>query len=286
MDGMADTEIPTTTFPDGRTAVALAQGTWNMGDDRAARSTELDALRAGLDAGLTAIDTAEMYGSGRSEELVGEAIAGRRDEVFLISKVLPSNASRRGTGEAARRSLARLGTDRLDLYLLHWRGSHPLADTVAAMQELVEEGLIRAWGVSNLDGDDLDELAALPGGDAAQTDQVLYNLAQRGPEHDVIPWARDRRMPVMAYSPLDQGRLVTDPTLADLAAPLGVSAGQLALAWVVRQAPHVFATAKAATPAHVAENRAALDLVIPDETLAALDRAFPGPSGTGPLAMY
>ncbi len=257
-----------------------------MGDEPAARATELDALRAGLDAGLTAIDTAEMYGSGRSEELVGEAIAGRRDEVFLISKVLPSNASRRGTGEAARRSLARLGTDRLDLYLLHWRGSHPLADTAAAMQELVEEGLIRAWGVSNLDADDLDELAAIPGGDAAQTDQVLYNLAQRGPEHDVIPWARSRRMPVMAYSPLDQGRLATDPTLAALAEPLGVSAGQLALAWVVLQAPHVFATAKAATAAHVADNRAALDLVIPDETLAELDRAFPGPRGAVPLAMY
>jgi diketogulonate reductase-like aldo/keto reductase len=286
MDGMADTSLPTTTFPDGRSAVALAQGTWNMGDDRSARATELDALRAGIDAGLTAIDTAEMYGSGRSEELVGEAIAGRRDDVFLISKVLPSNASRRGTGEAARRSLARLGTDRLDLYLLHWRGSHPLADTVAAMQELVQEGLIRAWGVSNLDADDLDELAAIPGGADAQTDQVLYNLAQRGPEHDVIPWARSRSMPVMAYSPLDQGRLAADPTLAALADPLGVSAGQLALAWVVRQAPHVFATAKAATPAHVAENRAALDLVIPDETLAALDRAFPGPSGAGPLAMY
>jgi len=279
---MADTDTPTTTFPDGRSAVALAQGTWNMGDEPAARATELDALRAGIDAGLTAIDTAEMYGSGRSEELVGEAIAGRRDEVFLISKVLPSNASRRGTGEAARRSLARLGTDRLDLYLLHWRGSHPLA----AMQELVEEGLIRAWGVSNLDADDLDELAAIPGGDAAQTDQVLYNLAQRGPEHDVIPWAASRRMPVMAYSPLDQGRLATDPTLAALAEPLGVSAGQLALAWVLRQAPHVFATAKAATVAHVAENRAALDLEIPDETLAELDRAFPAPAGAGPLAMY
>ncbi len=178
---MADTLIPTTTFPDGRSAVALAQGTWNMGDEPAARATELDALRAGLDAGLTAIDTAEMYGSGRSEELVGEAIAGRRDEVFLISKVLPSNASRRGTGEAARRSLARLGTDRLDLYLLHWRGSHPLADTVAAMQELVEEGLIRAWGVSNLDARALDELAAIPGGDAVQTDQCSTTSPSAGP---------------------------------------------------------------------------------------------------------
>ncbi|MDN4640393.1 aldo/keto reductase [Agreia sp. PsM10] len=267
------------TFPNGTTVPALGQGTWNMGDSSLSRESEIDALRTGIDLGLTVIDTAEMYGGGRSEELVGEAIAGRRDEVFLVSKVLPSNASRSGTIDACRASLRRLGTDRLDLYLLHWRGRHPLDETVDAFEALVADGSIRAWGVSNLDA---DELAELP--DGCQTDQVLYNLTRRGPEFDLLPCASTRGMPVMAYSPVEQGRLLGSSALADIAGDLGATPTQVALAWTMRSGT-VLAIPKASTAAHVRENAAARELTLSDGDLERLDRAFPAPTRAVPLEM-
>src|SRR5689334_22227813 len=194
-------------LPSGSRMPVLGQGTWNMGEDPAKRRGEVAALRRGLELGMTLIDTAEMYGEGGAERVVGEAIAGRREDVFLVSKVYPHNASRRGVVTACERSLARLGTDRLDLYLLHWSGNHPLAETVAGFEALQRAGKIRRWGVSNLNTDDLEELWAVPGGNRCATDQVLYNLTRRGPEWDLLPWCRERRLPVMAYSPIEQGRL-------------------------------------------------------------------------------
>jgi len=275
----------TVTLPDGRLVPALGQGTWNVGDDPRRREAEISALRAGLDAGLTMIDTAEMYGGGRSESLVGEAIAGRRDEVFLVSKVLPSNASRRGTIDACHASLERLGTDRLDLYLLHWRGGHPLAETVEALEALVTEGAIGGWGVSNFDVDDLDELLAVPGGENVQTDQVLYNLARRGPEHDLLPWAREHRMPLTSYSPVDGGELLGHPVLGSVAADLGVSPTQLALAWVLRLVPDVMLAVKAGTAEHTLENAASLAVDLDDQAVVQLERAFPAPTRKVPLEM-
>ncbi len=200
--------IATVALPGGATVPALGQGTWFMGEDRAQRAAEIAALRLGLDLGMTLVDTAEMYANGGAEEVVGEAIAGRRGEVFLVSKVLPSNASRNGTVAACERSLKRLRIERIDLYLLHWRGGHPFAETVAAFETLRRAGKIGAWGVSNLDPSDLRELAALPGGDALATNQVLYNPSRRGIEFDLLPWCRARGVPVMAYSPIEQGRLL------------------------------------------------------------------------------
>ncbi|ROS62524.1 diketogulonate reductase-like aldo/keto reductase [Frigoribacterium sp. PhB160] len=278
----------TVTFPNGTTAPALGQGTWNMGDDPRRRPAELEALRTGLDLGLTLVDTAEMYGSGRSEQLVGEAIAGRRDEVFLVSKVLPGNASRRGTVDACHASLERLGTDHLDLYLLHWRGGHPLADTVEAMEALVAEGAVGGWGVSNFDVDDLDDLAAATGGGSTsgpQTDQVLYNLGRRGPEHALLPRLRADGLPLMAYSPVEQGELARHPLVASVAADLGVTAAQLALAWVLRLVPDAFAVVKAGTAEHARENAAARELDIDDQAFVQLEREFPAPAGATPLEM-
>jgi diketogulonate reductase-like aldo/keto reductase len=223
-----------------------------------------------------------MYGDGAAEELVGRAIAGRRDDVFLVSKVLPHHATRQGTVDACQRSLRRLGTDRLDLYLLHWRGRVPVEETVAAFETLVSRGLIRSWGVSNFDAPDLAQLVRLPGGDRVQTDQVLYNLARRGPEYDLIPWCRSRRMPLMVYSPVDHGRLVEHRAVRDMAAEKGVTTAQLAIAWVLRL-PGVFAVAKASTRAHVIENRAALEIRFSQAELDQLDRMFPPPSGKVPL---
>ncbi|CAD6010516.1 aldo/keto reductase [Agreia sp. COWG] len=267
------------TFPNGTTVPALGQGTWNMGDSAGARESEIEALRTGIDLGLTVIDTAEMYGNGRSEELVGEAIAARRDEVFLVSKVLPSNASATGTIEACHASLRRLGTDRLDLYLLHWRGRHPLDETVAAFERLVAEGSIRAWGVSNLDPDDLDELPA-----GCQTDQVLYNLTRRGPEFDLLPRAASDGMPVMAYSPVEQGRLIDTPALAQISREVGATPTQVALAWTMRSG-NVLAIPKASTAEHVRENAAAAGIRLADDVLERLDRAFPPPTRPVPLEM-
>jgi diketogulonate reductase-like aldo/keto reductase len=262
----------------------LGQGTWNMGDDPGRREQEIAALRLGLDLGMTLIDTAEMYGDGAAEKLVAEAIAGRRDGVYLVSKVLPSNASRRGTITACERSLRRLRTDRLDLYLLHWRGGSPLAETLAAFAELVRAGKIRSWGVSNFDVNDMEELVRLSGGDAVATNQVLYNLTRRGIEYDLLPWSRARRLPIMAYSPIEQGRLPTPAALATVAARHGATPVQIALAWVVR-GEGVFAIPKASSTEHVRENRAALDLQLTEEDLAELDAAFPPPQRKGPLEM-
>jgi diketogulonate reductase-like aldo/keto reductase len=274
----------TVRLPSGDAVPAVGQGTWHMAEERSARKAELAALRLGLDLGLTLVDTAEMYADGGAEELVGEAIAGRRDEVFLVSKVLPSNATRRGTIAACERSLRRLRTDRLDLYLLHWSGPAPLEETVAAFEALIERGLIRSWGVSNLDVAELEALAAVRGGGALQTDQVLYNLTRRGIEHDLLPWSRARGVPIMAYSPLEQARLLEDATLRRVAARHGATPAQVALAWVLRQ-EGVFAIPKATAPDHVRANRAAADLRLAGEDLAELDRAFPPPDGPAPLEM-
>ncbi|MEU6679003.1 aldo/keto reductase [Streptomyces sp. NPDC046925] len=269
----------TVTFPSGVSVPALGQGTWRMGDDPSRRAEEIAALRKGVDLGMTLIDTAEMYGSGASEELVGEAIRGHRDDVFLVSKVLPSNADARGTVEACHASLRRLGTDRIDLYLLHWRGGVPLAETVEALEGLVSSGSIGAWGVSNLD---VDDLAELPRGALPQTDQVLYNLTRRGPEYDLFPWCRERSVPLMAYSPLEQGRLLGHQALEAVAAAHGSSPLQVALAWVLRH-DDVIAIPKASTAAHVEENHAALGIRLNDEDLKALDAAFPAPVRKEPL---
>jgi diketogulonate reductase-like aldo/keto reductase len=255
-----------------------------MGDDAHRRADEIASLRLGLDLGMTLIDTAEMYGDGASEKLVGEAIAGRRDEVFLVSKVLPSNASRSGTIAACERSLRRLGTDCIDLYLLHWRGRTPFAETIAAFEALQDAGKIRHWGVSNMDVDDMREIARAPGGDAMATNQVLYNLTRRGIEFDLLPQAQARGLPLMAYSPIEQGRLTEYPEVQDIADRHGVTPAQVALAWVLRQ-EGVIAIPKAATPEHVRENRAALELQLTAEDLAELDDMFPPPDGPESLEM-
>lgn len=274
----------TVRLPTGEDVPALGLGTWMIGDDQGKRADELAALRRGLDLGLRLIDTAEMYGEGASERLVGEAIAGRRDEVFLVSKVYPHNASRQGTIAACERSLKRLGTDRLDLYLLHWRGQYPLAETVAAFQALKAAGKIRHWGVSNLDASDMDELVNVPGGGGVATNQVLYNLGRRGIEWDLLPWMQRRGVPVMAYSPVEQAKLAKDRRLAALAAEHGVSAAQLALAFVLDR-EGVIAIPKAGRAAHVEENARALDVVITEQLRSALDALFPPPRRATPLEM-
>jgi len=271
-------------LPDGERIPALGLGTWMMGD-RGSRGKETeDALRLGLDLGMTLIDTAEMYADGGAEELVGKAIAGRRDTVFLVSKVLPSNASRKGTLAACERSLKRLGTDRLDLYLLHWRGGVPLRETVEAFVELKHAGKIRHWGVSNFDLADMEELWALPHGADCASNQVIYNLARRGIEFDLLPALAKRNVPVMAYSPLEQGRILGKRGLKELALRRGVTPAQVALAWVLHQ-KGVMAIPKAADLRHVRENRAALDLKLSAAELAEFDRAFPPPAHKEPLGM-
>ena len=271
-------------LPGGEAVPALGLGTWNMGDARARRAEELAALRAGLDAGLRLIDTAEMYGDGRSEELVAEAIAGRRDEVFLVSKVLPGNATRRGTLAACEASLARLKTDRIDLYLLHWRGGTPFAETLEALQALQRAGKIRHYGVSNLDLADMREWWAAPGGPKLATNQLLYNLTRRGIAFDLLPWLRERGVSVMAYSPLEQARMLNNRALLQIAAQAGCTPAQLALAWLLAQ-DGVIAIPKSGSVARVLENRAALDLRLTPELQAALDRAFPPPRSAQPLEM-
>jgi len=276
--------VRTTRLPSGEQVPVLGQGTWHMGESARERKTEAAALRAGLDLGLTLIDTAEMYANGGAEEVVAEAIAGRRDETFIVSKVLPENATERGTIAACERSLKRLKTDRIDLYLLHWRGSPPLAGTLKAFAALKRDGKIRHWGVSNFDMSDMDELWALPGGRDCASNQVLYNLRRRGIEHDVLPWCQQYGIPVMAYSPVEQGRLLDHRALADIAKAHGATPAQVALAWVMR-AEGLIAIPKAGTIPHVKENRAALDLRLTKDDFAALDRAFPPPKGPRPLEM-
>lgn len=270
-------------LPDGTTLPSLGQGTWNMGDDEARRESEIGALRAGLDLGLTVVDTAEMYGNGRSERLVGEAIAGRRDEVFLVDKVLPSNASRDGTVQACERSLRALGTDRIDLYLLHWRGSHPLAETVAAFESLVARGLIGSWGVSNFDPDDLADLSHEAGG-LPQVNQVLYNPSRRGVEIDLLPAHRASGVVTMAYSPVEQGRLLGDGAISAVADRHEVTTAQVLLAWAIRDGG-VLAIPKASSVAHVEQNAAAWQLALTPDDLAEIDAAFPAPTSPVPLEM-
>lgn len=271
--------LQTVSLPDGTAVPALGQGTWMMAEAPARRRAEISALQAGIDLGLTLIDTAEMYADGAAETMVAEAIAGRRDAVFLVSKVLPENASRAGTVKACERSLKRLRTDRLDLYLLHWRGRHPLAETVAGFEALVAAGKIRRWGVSNLDAADMDELGAVPA-----TNQVLYNPTRRGIEFDLVPRCRRTGVPIMAYSPVEQGRILHHAGLRRLAAARGVTVAQLTLAWVMR-AGDVIAIPKAGTPAHVVENRAAADIVLTPDELAEFDEIFPPPTRRRPLEM-
>ncbi len=276
--------VPTIALPDGTPMPVLGAGTWGYAENAARRRDEVDALHAALDVGLTLIDTAEMYADGGAEELVGEALSGRRDEAFLVDKVLPSHASRHGTVEACDRALRRLRTDRIDLYLLHWRGRYPLSETVEAFTELRDAGKILAWGVSNLDVDDLDELAEVPGGGDVATDQILYNLVRRGPEWDLLPRARRDGLPLMAYSPVEQGRLLDEPALREVADRHGATPAQIALAWVLDH-PGVAAIPKTGTPARMAENRAALEVVLTDDDRAALDAAFPPPDGKRPLEL-
>jgi aldehyde reductase len=276
--------MKTVTLPDGERVPALGQGTWYMGEQRASRQAEVAALQLGIDLGLTLIDTAEMYAEGGAEEVVGAAIAGRRDEVFLVSKVYPHNASRRGAIAACERSLKRLRTDRIDLYLLHWRGAHPLAETVQAFEALQRAGKIRHWGVSNLDLDDMRELWSVPGGSACATNQLLYNLSRRGIEWDLLPWLRQRGVPVMAYSPIEQARLLRHRGLQELARRHGVSAAQLALAWLLAQ-DGVIAIPKAVTPAHVRANAAAAAMQLDATVHTELDALFAPPSGPSPLEM-
>jgi diketogulonate reductase-like aldo/keto reductase len=275
----------TVALPSGERVPALGMGTWHLAEDPARRGEELAALERGLELGLSLIDTAEMYADGAAEELVGEAIAGRRDEVFLVGKVLPWNASRAKTIAACERSLRRLGTDYLDLYLLHWRGHTPLEETVAALHELERAEKIRGWGVSNLDVADLQELVTVaPGGPHVQTDQVLYNLGRRGVELDLLPWCRSHGIPIMAYSPVEQGRLLAHPALREVAARHDATPARVALAWVLRSG-RVIAIPKAGTVEHVEDNRAALDVVLSPRDLADLERAFPAPAEPQPLEM-
>lgn len=278
------TTIRTTTLPSGEAVQVLGQGTWKMGEDSRRRTGEVNALKLGLDLGMTLIDTAEMYASGGAEEVVAEAIAGRRDELFLVSKVLPSNASRSGVARACENSLKRLRTDRIDLYLLHWPGSVPLSETVEAFEALKKAGKIRHWGVSNFDTDEMEELTGLRSGGNVQTNQVLYNLSRRGPEFDLEPWSRQRGIPLMAYSPVEQGALARNARLEAIAARHNATAAQIALAWVVAQ-PGVIAIPKASSQEHVRQNVAALDIKLTAEDLAELDRAFPPPTRKRGLEM-
>jgi len=272
----------TVTLPDGTRVPQLGFGTWRMGEDPAESGQEIAAVRAALDAGMTLIDTAEMYGEGGAEEIVGAALKGRRDEAFLVSKVYPHNASRTGVIAACERSLDRLATDRIDLYLLHWSGSHPIADTIAGFEQLIAQGKILRWGVSNFDEPEMAALWAAPGGTACATNQVLYNLVRRGPEFDLLPWQRSRSLPTMAYSPLEQGRRLSGKALETVARRHGAGVMQVALAWAMRD-PDVIAIPKAVNPAHIKANRAAAEMALTGEDRADLDRAFPAPTRKVPL---
>jgi len=277
--------IPTARLPGGEAVPVLGQGTYRMGEDRAHRRREIAALRTGFDLGMTLVDTAEMYADGGAERIVGEAIAGRREEIFLVSKFYPQNGTRERMRKACERTLRRLATDRLDLYLLHWRGDVPLGETVDGFAELLAEGKIRYAGVSNFDVDDLGELARLKNGiERIVTNEVLFNLEHRGPEWDLLPWSRRRRRPVLAYSPVEEGLLscTAHPTLGEIAARHGATAAQVAIAWIIRH-PGVIAIPKASRPAHVRENRGAVELRLSKRDLDELDVSFPAPTGKIPL---
>jgi len=274
----------TTQLSSGESLPALGQGTWYMGETPSRRSAELAALRAGIRLGMKLIDTAEMYGDGAAEELVGEAIRGCRDETFIVSKVLPHHATRRGTVAACNQSLARLGTDRIDLYLLHWRGGVALEETLAGFDDLLRAGKIRYWGVSNFDVGDMAELASLAGGANVAVNQVLYNLARRGIEFDLLPQCARTGVAVMAYSPVEQGRLLRHPVLNTIAKRHDATPAQVALAWVLRN-DGLIAIPKAASVEHVAQNHGALDILLTPADLADLDRAFAPPKSKKHLEM-
>ncbi len=276
--------IPVVTLPDGTPVPALGLGTWNMGERRDRASREVAALRAGIDAGLTLIDTAEMYGEGGAERIVARAVGADRDRVFIVSKVYPHNASAAGTVAACERSLSRLRTDRIDLYLLHWRGRHPLAETVDAFEQLRAAGKIRYWGVSNFDVGDMEELYALPSGTRCATNQVLYNLSERGIEFRLRALCQRHGMPIMAYSPLHQGALPGHRKLATLAAALGMPPAQLAIAWLLSQ-PGTIVIPQSSNIDHVAQVRAAADVRLSQADLARIDDMFPPPRRATPLAM-
>ena len=291
MTGLRQLELP-----DGMSIPALGLGTWRMGESRASRQTEVAAVRTAIGLGYRLIDTAEMYGEGGAEEVVGHGVAEavragevRREELLVVSKVYPHNASRLGTVAACDRSRKRLGMDQIDLYLLHWRGEHPLRETVEGMQALIAAGKIRHWGVSNLDVDDMKELTAIAPGDefaglGCATNQVYYSLSERGPEFSLLPWMRERRMPLMAYSPIDQGRLAGDGTLASIGESRGLTAAQVALAWIVSQ-PGVVAIPKAVTSEHLRENLAAMEVSLSESERHLIEARFAAPKRKTPLAM-
>jgi len=283
--------MPLVILPDGSRVPALGLGTWRMGEQVRSRRHEVDAVRLALELGCRLIDTAEMYGEGGAEEVVGEALAGAiadgvvtRDNVFVVTKVYPHNASRKGVAEACGRSLARLRLDHVDLYLLHWPGSHPIAETIAGFEALRTAGRIRRWGVSNFDAKGMPRVWRAPGGTACATNQVYYSASQRGIEHDLLPWQRERAMPTMAYCPIDQGALAADPVFATIGTRHGVSPAQAALAWVLRE-PDVIAIPKAVSAPHLRDNFAAARLQLRERDLAEVDAAFPPPDGPEPLAV-
>ncbi|WP_028033305.1 aldo/keto reductase [Chelativorans sp. J32] len=277
-------DIPTTPLPSGEQVPVLGQGTWFMGEDRRRRDQEADALRLGIDLGMTLIDTAEMYADGGAEAVVGDAINGRRDKIFLVSKVLPSNASRQGTIRACDNSLKRLKCETIDLYLLHWRGGYPLEETIAGFEDLRQAGKIRHWGVSNFDTDDMEELVLAPGGHHVATNQILYNLTRRRPEFDLMPWCRERKIPLMAYSPIEQGRLLGNKVLGNIAKECDTTPAAVALAWVLSR-EGIIAIPKSSNPVHLRENRKAVDLKLSAEQIATLDHAFAAPTRKVQLEM-
>ena len=274
--------MKTVTFPNGSIVPALGQGTWGMGEGISPADIEADSLRAGLDLGLKLIDTAEMYGNGGSERVVGKALVGRRDDAFVVSKVLPSHASRKGTVEACERSLKNLKIEKIDLYLLHWQSSVPLSETVEALEKLVTQGKIGAWGVSNFDTALMENLAQIAPKGHIATNQILYNLSRRGPEFDLIPWCENHNIPVMAYAPIEQGRIMKNRDLLELARKLNVAPSVLALAWVIRN-PLMIAIPKTSSIKHLRENTKALDLTLDQDVLRALDKIFLPPTRKQPL---
>ena len=277
--------MKTVQLPDGERVPALGQGTWSMGETKRAHADEIAALCLGIDLGMTLIDTAEMYGEGGAEEVVADAIDGQRERVFVVTKVYPHNASRTKLPKACERSLKRLRIDAIDLYLLHWRGSVPLAETVEAFEKLRVAGKIRHWGVSNFDVEDMKELLAIENGSACTANQVLYHVGERAIESDLLPWSQKNKMPIMAYSPVGHGRgLLENPTLKKIAKRHDATPAQIALAWVLRE-PDVIAIPKASSAKHVRDNARSIDIELTKVDLADLDRAFPPPESKQPLPM-
>ncbi|MEL6605786.1 MAG: aldo/keto reductase [Cyanobacteria bacterium J06614_10] len=268
----------------GQTIPILGMGTWKMGEKSETFQAEVAALQHGMDLGLTLIDTAEMYGEGGAEKVVAQAIANRREKSFIVSKVYPHNASKAGAIAACERSLKRLNTDYIDLYLLHWRGAEPLSETLEAFQQLQQAGKIRDYGVSNFDTDDMEEAMQLDGGQAIATNQVLYNLTRRGIEQTLLPWCQRQNIPIMAYSPIEQGRMLNNSALISMAQARKVTAAQIAIAWLLHQ-DNVIVIPKASNTDHIEENYAALNLKLSQEELSALDQAFPPPKTPIPLQM-